>query len=212
MAQPQGVSKFSSEEKTFTRRRVVAGLMTSAGGVGAYAYYGARPALAITSNFASDISISTADGKITDVSLGSNLSVTLSWDGLDATPDNADVSINVKTDDTGGINFSQLVGVTAFTLSDNSLSGSETLTASDFGTAPFSIIDANGGIKTSDFEATTDGGTKDTTVTLQVTATIYDSSNNQIETTSSTDSYVVSVTNTSSSSSTSGTADTQASG
>lgn len=212
MAQQQGDSKFPLEERALSRRRVIAGLVASAGGVGAYAYYGARPTLAITSDFASDISISTADGTITDVSLGSNLSVTLSWEGLDATPETADVIINVKSDDAGGTKFTQLVGVTAFTLSDNSLGGSETLTASDFGTAPFSIIDAHGKITTSDFEASTDGGTKDTTVTLQVVATMYDSGSNQLETTTSTDSYVVSVTNTSSSSSTSGTADTQVSG
>lgn len=95
------VSMELPEERGFTRRRVIAGLLAGAGGAGVYAYYGIQPALAITSNFASDISISTGDGRITDVSLGSNLSLSLSWDGLDEAPDNADETINVKSDDTG---------------------------------------------------------------------------------------------------------------
>lgn len=177
------------------------------------AYYGTQPSLAVTTDFAKDVSISTSDGTITDVSLGGNLSVTLSWNGLNVSPVQADITINVKSDDAGATSLKQLVGTGKFNLTDNTLSGSETVTDTGFGTAPFSIIDAHGNLSASNFESSTNGATNDTTVTLQAVATIYDTDGNSIEKkNTSTDSYVVSVTNTSSTSSTSGTADTQVSG
>lgn len=189
-----------------TRRRVVktaGAVATTAALTSGFLLTTSKPALAATGLTASDVNVSTNDGELNTLTIAPD--ITVSWSGQETAVAEVEVTWKVMTSSTS----ETTIGNTpySFTVSDPSKSGSLSKTMS-----AISMLSSNGGaLSASNFEATTDGGSNTTDVTISMDCTLKDASSNTI--TSTTDllgpkTYAVTVTNTTSSVSGDGTANT----
>jgi len=169
-------------------------------------FFGSEEALAATGLTAADVSVSTTDGELNTLTLAPD--ITVSWDGQEAKVSTVEVTWKVKTNSTSETTVGQTPY--SFDVSSPSKTGSIDKTLSTI-----NLLSNNGGaLSGSNFDATTDGGSSTTDVTISMDATLKDSGSNVLA--QQTDilgpaTYSVTVTNESSSLSSSGTAHTSGS-
>ncbi|PHQ38869.1 hypothetical protein DJ69_09320 [Halorubrum persicum] len=192
-----------------TRRDVMkrAGVVGAAGVLSSTALLSAsEPALAASGFTANDVNITTSDGKLNTLTI--NPDITIDWSDQGMPVATVEVTWKVSTSSTS----ETTIGNTpySFDVAEPTTSGSFNQTISEI-----SMLSNNGGaLDASNFEATTDGGSNTTNVTISMDCTLKDSNDNII--TSATDllgpnTYSVTITNGTSSSpsiSGSGTANT----
>ncbi|OYR54548.1 hypothetical protein DJ71_27285 [Halorubrum sp. E3] len=192
-----------------TRRDVMkrAGVVGAAGVLSSTALLStSEPALAASGFTANDVNITTSDGKLNTLTI--NPDITIDWSDQGMPVATVEVTWKVSTSSTS----KTTIGNTpySFDVADPVTSGSFNQTISEI-----SMLSNNGGaLDASNFEATTDGGSNTTDVTISMDCTLKDSNDNII--TSATDllgpnTYSVTITNGTSSSpsiSGSGTANT----
>lgn len=185
------------DSNTVTRRRLLAWLGgTSTATIGGYwlLMRSVEPVLAATI-VADNVSIETANGQISDVSISP--SVTIGWENLNSNADTVDFTFSASSEQVQANSFEPIL-----TRIDLNIPADQKNSA---GTASFSTADgsfvkssvlAHSKIATADFEDTTeDGSPKVTTVTIQVEVAIKNAEGTTIATTSSTDDFTVSVNN-----------------
>lgn len=182
----------TDEADSRKRRRLLKGLagVLGVGGVSAYLVRNSTaPALA-TSFTAGPDTITTGDGTISDVTL--DPSITLSWNGLDTEPKKADISLSVKSDqlNAGYEVIYDEMGL-SITGQNKSTSGSQDF-SNRFGQG--SILDRHSGIQSSDFADDEGNGPTETTLTIEVEASVTNNSS-VLASGSNTTPYTVTVTN-----------------
>lgn len=165
-----------------------------------------RRVFAATGLTANDVSVSTTDGDLNTLTIAPD--ITVSWSGQPSAVSTVEVTWYVKTSSTS----ETTVGSTpySYTVSDPSKSGSISRTQSTI-----NLLSGNGGaLSGSNFDASTDGASTTTDVTISMDSKLKDSGDNIIA--QKTDilgpkTYSVTVTNEGSSTSASGTANTSGS-
>lgn len=168
--------------------------------------YSSESAVAATGLTTDNVSVSSADGDIATLAITPD--ITVSWDGQETEVAEIQATWSVMTSSTS----ETTVGSTPFSIT---VSSPGTTGSVDHTFSEISLLSNNGGaLSGSNFDATTDGGSTTTTVTLSMDVTLKDSGSNTI--TSQTDvlgpqEYDVTVTNTESTVSSSGTANTSGS-
>jgi hypothetical protein len=162
-------------------RTAAAGLV-GAGGAAAFVTTGSQPAMAASFEQES-VSVTTHDGRVQDVTITPEL--TLSWEGANTSLGHAGVRIEATNDGSAGT-VVERTGLSVPNEADASRSYDAFETRS--------IIE-NGPYERTDFRATGDGETVETTVRLTLTATLYDTNDEQVATTTAHPTFVVRVTN-----------------
>jgi hypothetical protein len=155
---------------------------------------------------ANDVSVTSNDGELTTLTIAPD--ITVSWDGQETAVAEVHATWHVKTASTSETS----IGSTPYSIevSNPSKSGSVSRTFSEI-----NLLSNNGGaLSGSNFDASTDGGSNTTDVTLSMDVTLKDSGSNTIV--SVTDvlgptTYAVTVNNAESTVSSSGTANTSGS-
>lgn len=183
------------DSNTVTRRRLLAWLgSASTATIGGYwlLMRSVEPVLAATL-VADNVSIETANGQISDVSISP--SVTIDWEKLSSNADTVDFTFSVSSKQVQANSFEPIL-----TRSDLNIPADQ---KNSSGTASYSTANghfvkssvlAHSKIATADFEDTTeDGSPKVTTVTSQVEVAIKNAEGATVATTSSTDDFTVSV-------------------
>ena len=156
--------------------------------------HSSESAVAATGLTANEVSVSSADGDLTTLTIAPD--ITVSWDAQGTAVAAIKATWKVKTSSTD----EATVGSTPYTIS---VSSPDTTGSVDHTFSEISLLSNNGGaLDGSNFDATTDGGSNTTDVTLSMDVTLKDSGSNTI--TSQTDilgpkSYAVTVNNTTSS-------------
>lgn len=192
-----------------TRRRILRG---GAGLVGATVVgtsalvFTTDPTVAATGLTASDVSVSNPEGNLQTLTITPD--ITISWDGQESAVASIDATWYVKTNSTS----ETTVGSTPYSISvsDPSKSGSISHTFPEI-----NLLSDNGGaLSESNFDASTDGGSNTTDVSLSIDAKLKDSGSNIIAQESDIlgpKTNTVTVTNATSTVSSSGTANTSGS-
>lgn len=153
-----------------SRRNILRSGATLAG-VGAVAGYpllSAEPALAASLSGweASDISIESADGTISDVYVADGTGTyTIEWSGMD-TPQTVTVTIDGRLADGGSY---ETLSTGEFTIDSSSGSVDESTISWDVNPFPFSFINDHSNISASDFENPDSGTTKTTALDIRLT-------------------------------------------
>lgn len=192
-----------------TRRRVlkltgstVAGVLVASGLV----TNPSHSTVTATGLSAGDVNVTTTDGSLNTLTISPD--ITVSWTGQEAAVHTVEVTWKVTTGSTSETTIGPAPAT--FDVSSPSKDGSlnKTMTTINM------LSDNGGALTASNFEATTDGGSNSTDVTISMDATLKDSGGNQLA--SKTDilgptTYTVTVTNETSSTSSSGTANTSGS-
>ncbi|SDY95167.1 hypothetical protein SAMN05216564_11813 [Halopenitus persicus] len=189
---------YSSDLMTeLTRRnaiRVCSGSALALIAGGGVLTYSSESAVAATGLTANDVSVSSADGSLTTLTITPD--ITVSWDGQETEVAEIQATWYVKTSSTS----ETTVGSTPYSIT---VSSPGTNGSVDHTFPEISLLSNNGGaLSGSNFDATTDGGSTTTTVTLSMDVTLKDSGSNTI--TSQTDvlgpqNYDITVNNTESS-------------
>lgn len=165
--------------------------LAGAGTVVGYPLLSAEPALAASLSGweASDISIESSDGTISDVYVADGTGTyTIEWSGME-TPQTVTVTVEGRLADGGSY---ETLSTGEFTIDSASGSVDESTISWDVNPFPFSFITDHSNISTADFENPDDGTTKTTALDVRIT---FDSAE---ETVSHEAQFAVDVTNTAS--------------
>lgn len=161
--------------REFTRRDAIRAGGGSTLGLlagGAWIAYSSGSAVAATGLTANDVTVDSADGSLTTLTIAP--SITVSWDGQDSEVDEIKATWSVGTSYTD----ETTVGNTPYSIS---VSNPGTSGSVDHTFPTISLLSNNGGALTeSNFDATTDGGSTTTDVTLSMDVVLKDSGDNTI--------------------------------